>query len=236
MNSYSICFGLTDEVNRKKSHIPIYSFADHQRQPQTTTLYSPRVLILEGILALHDPRIVELLDVKVSSLAITCLSLLQGGIVTDIKCRSSLRLTWMSAWAVGVGQLCSYYPATLTYQKIVLRDVKERGRDIEGIVKQWFTFVKPSYTRFVAPQRGISGKFSFNICLQMFTRGLTSSDIIIPRGIENLTAIGKDQRVVKALDSDFLQIWLLNTSNASFKRSPKRTPRNSTGSGSSLQK
>lgn len=57
---------MTDKINRKKSHIPVYSFADHQRQPQTTTLYSPRVLILEGILALHDPRIAELLDVKVS--------------------------------------------------------------------------------------------------------------------------------------------------------------------------
>lgn len=49
----------------KKANIPIYSFNEHQRQPQTTTLYSPRVLILEGILALHDPRIVEMLDVKV---------------------------------------------------------------------------------------------------------------------------------------------------------------------------
>lgn len=52
-------------MQRKKAHIPVYSFAEHQRQPQTTTLYSPRVLILEGILALHDPRIVDLLDVKV---------------------------------------------------------------------------------------------------------------------------------------------------------------------------
>ena len=40
---------------------------------------------------------------------------------------------------------------------IVLRDVRERGRDIEGIIKQWFEFVKPSYTRFVEPQRPISG-------------------------------------------------------------------------------
>lgn len=57
-------------MQRKKAHIPVYSFAEHQRQPQTTTLYSPRVLILEGILALHDPRIVNLLDVKVRLLGI----------------------------------------------------------------------------------------------------------------------------------------------------------------------
>jgi uridine kinase len=53
----------------------------------------------------------------------------------------------------------------------VLRDVKERGRDIDGIIKQWFNYVKPSYKKFVEPQRSVS-------------------DIIIPRGIENKTAIG----------------------------------------------
>jgi uridine kinase len=42
--------------------------------------------------------------------------------------------------------------------KQVLRDVRERGRDIEGIIKQWFSFVKPSYTRYVEPQRHISGR------------------------------------------------------------------------------
>ncbi|KAJ5585465.1 Phosphoribulokinase/uridine kinase [Penicillium hispanicum] len=121
---------LKDLKKGKKAHIPIYSFAEHQRQPQTTTLYSPRVLILEGILALHDPRIVDLLDVKIF-------------VEADMD--------------VCLGRR-------------VLRDVSERGRDVEGIIKQWFKFVKPSYTKYVEPQRIIS-------------------DIIIPRGIENKTAI-----------------------------------------------
>ena len=43
---------------------------------------------------------------------------------------------------------------------LVLRDVRERGRDIEGIIKQWFAFVKPSYTRYLEPQRGVSGNKS----------------------------------------------------------------------------
>ncbi|KAF9887025.1 Uridine kinase [Aspergillus nanangensis] len=121
---------LKDLKQGKKANIPVYSFAHHQRQPQTTTLYSPRVLILEGILALHDPRVLELLDVKIF-------------VEADMD--------------VCLGRR-------------ILRDVRERGRDIEGIIKQWFTFVKPSFTKFVEPQRGIS-------------------DIIIPRGIENTTAI-----------------------------------------------
>ncbi|KAJ5783576.1 uncharacterized protein N7518_009253 [Penicillium psychrosexuale] len=121
---------LRDLKKGKKANIPIYSFAEHQRQPNTTTLYSPHVIILEGILALHDPRIVEMLDVKIF-------------VEADMD--------------VCLGRR-------------ILRDVRERGRDIEGIIKQWFEFVKPSYTRFVEPQRSIS-------------------DIIIPRGIENKTAI-----------------------------------------------
>lgn len=52
----------------------------------------------------------------------------------------------------------------------MVRDVKERGRDIEGCIKQWFGFVKPNFYKYVAPQREIA-------------------DIIIPRGIENTVAI-----------------------------------------------
>ena len=52
----------------------------------------------------------------------------------------------------------------------MVRDVKERGRDIEGCIKQWFGFVKPNFYKYVAPQREIA-------------------DIIIPRGIQNRVAI-----------------------------------------------
>lgn len=30
---------------------------------------------------------------------------------------------------------------------IVVRDVRERGRDIEGCIKQWFGFVKPNFEK-----------------------------------------------------------------------------------------
>jgi uridine kinase len=43
----------------------VYSFAKHQRLDHSTTIYSPHVLILEGIFALHDPRILDLLDMRV---------------------------------------------------------------------------------------------------------------------------------------------------------------------------
>ena len=41
--------------------------------------------------------------------------------------------------------------------KLVLRDVRERGRDIEGCVKQWFSFVKPNFHKYVEPQRNVAG-------------------------------------------------------------------------------
>jgi uridine kinase len=53
---------------------------------------------------------------------------------------------------------------------LVLRDVKERGRDIEGCIKQWFAFVKPNFHKYVEPQRNMA-------------------DIIVTKGIENKVAI-----------------------------------------------
>jgi uridine kinase len=41
----------------------------------------------------------------------------------------------------------------------VLRDVAERGRNIEGCIKQWFQFVKPNFESYVEPQRKVAGKF-----------------------------------------------------------------------------
>ena len=42
-------------------------------------------------------------------------------------------------------------------RKQVTRDVRERGRDIEGCIKQWMSFVKPNFERYVEPQRKIAG-------------------------------------------------------------------------------
>jgi uridine kinase len=53
------------EVHRKRAEIPVYSFTKHARESHTTSIYSPHVLILEGIFALYDPRVLELLDMKV---------------------------------------------------------------------------------------------------------------------------------------------------------------------------
>lgn len=60
----------------------------------------------------------------------------------------------------------------------VLRDVSERGRDIEGCIKQWFAFVKPNFEQYVEPQRKVA-------------------DIIVPRGVENRVAISQSAFVTR---------------------------------------
>ncbi|KAH7349704.1 uridine kinase [Plectosphaerella cucumerina] len=121
---------LRDLKAGKRAEIPVYSFAKHQRLDHSTTIYSPHVLILEGIFALHDPRILDLLDMRIfcEADADTCLS------------------------------------------RRVLRDVRDRGRDVEGIMKQWFGFVKPNFEKYVEPQRKVA-------------------DVIVPRGVENQVAM-----------------------------------------------
>ncbi|KKA28312.1 hypothetical protein TD95_003001 [Thielaviopsis punctulata] len=121
---------LRDLKAGKRAEIPVYSFSKHARLPETTTIYSPHVLILEGIFALYDERVRELLDIM-------------------IFCEADL-------------DLC--------LSRRLLRDVQERGRDIEGCIKQWFSFVKPNFEKYVDPQRKVA-------------------DIIVPRGIENKVAM-----------------------------------------------
>ncbi|XP_031728790.1 uridine-cytidine kinase 2-A [Anarrhichthys ocellatus] len=52
----------------------------------------------------------------------------------------------------------------------VLRDINERGRDLESVLAQYITFVKPAFEEFCLPTK----KYA---------------DVIIPRGVDNLVAI-----------------------------------------------
>lgn len=68
-----------------------------------------------------------------------------------------------------------------------MRDVKDRGRDIEGCVKQWTSFVKPNFQRHVYPQREHAGECCISYADAIGSQG--KKDIIIPRGIDNRVAI-----------------------------------------------
>lgn len=52
----------------------------------------------------------------------------------------------------------------------ILRDIQQRGRNLDSILKQYTKFVKPSFEEFVLPTKQYA-------------------DVIIPRGVENIVAI-----------------------------------------------
>jgi len=109
MPMFSSC--LADLKACKQSNIPVYSFAEHQRLPETKYLYGATIIIAEGIMALVDPALRALYDLKVF-----------------VQCDSDLMLA-----------------------RRLRRDVRERGRDVNGILDQYLRYVKPSYDNFVRP-------------------------------------------------------------------------------------
>ena len=114
----------------KAIRCPVYSYADHQRTSETELIQPSKVVIVEGILIFQDPRLREMLDIKIF-------------VETDADVRILRR---------------------------ALRDVRDRGRDLESIVTQYLTTVKPMHEMFVEPSKRYA-------------------DIIIPEGGHNQVAL-----------------------------------------------
>lgn len=49
----------------EKAVIPVYSFELHDRTEKTTTIYGANVIIIEGLYALYDQRLLDLMDIKI---------------------------------------------------------------------------------------------------------------------------------------------------------------------------
>ncbi|CUA78433.1 uridine kinase [Rhizoctonia solani] len=56
---------LRDLKSCKQANVPIYSFTEHQRMKQRKYLYGANIIIVEGIMALQDPQLRDLYDVKI---------------------------------------------------------------------------------------------------------------------------------------------------------------------------
>lgn len=48
-----------------KTTIPVYSFTSHNRTSKTNTIYGANVIIVEGLYALHDQRLLDMMDLKI---------------------------------------------------------------------------------------------------------------------------------------------------------------------------
>lgn len=99
--------------NGERIYSPVYNYADHNRSLETVLIEPKKVILIEGILVLYDPRLRDLLDIRVF-------------VDADADERILRR---------------------------VLRDTKERGRDIENIIEQYLTTVKPMHYLYVEPTR-----------------------------------------------------------------------------------
>ncbi|TQO97780.1 uridine kinase [Vibrio cholerae] len=110
--------------------VPEYSYTEHTRTEQTTTMTPKKVIILEGILLLTDPRLRDLMHATV----------------------------FMDT------------PLDICLLRRVKRDVQERGRTMESVLKQYQETVRPMFMQFIEPSKQYA-------------------DIIVPRGGKNRIAI-----------------------------------------------
>ena len=110
--------------------VPEYSYTDHTRTENTSSMTPKKVIILEGILLLTDPRLRDLMHATV----------------------------FMDT------------PLDICLLRRVKRDVEERGRTMESVLKQYQETVRPMFMQFIEPSKQYA-------------------DTIVPRGGKNRIAI-----------------------------------------------
>lgn len=93
--------------------MPVYDYSVHNRSDKTIRIQPNPVIILEGILILAEPRLVELMDFKIF-------------VDTDADERILRR---------------------------IIRDVNDRGRSLDSVIRQYRETVKPMHDQFVEPSK-----------------------------------------------------------------------------------
>ena len=95
---------------------PVYDYSQHNRYDKILHIARKKIMLAEGILLLSDPRIRNMIDIKIY-------------VEADADERILRR---------------------------IVRDVKERGRDLDNIVEQYLTTVKPMHYLYVEPTRALA--------------------------------------------------------------------------------
>ena len=104
--------------------VPVYDFATHSRLNKTTPVYGANVVIFEGIFALYDKKVRDIMDMKLF-------------VDTDADVRLARR--------------CKFLIFIIILILLVRRDIAERGRDLKGVLQQYQRYVKPSFDEFIYP-------------------------------------------------------------------------------------
>jgi len=128
--------------------MPQYDFEIHNREDERVTVEPTDVIVLEGIFALYDEAINEMLDLRLY-------------VETDADVRILRRID---------------------------RDVVERGRDLEGVMDQYLSTVKPMHEQFIEPTK-------------------KHADLIIPEGANSVAVNLLEEKIHAEVDGDAVRSW-----------------------------
>ena len=128
--------------------MPQYDFEVHNREEARVTVEPTDVIVLEGILALHDEDINRMMDLRLY-------------VETDADVRILRRIR---------------------------RDVLERGRDLEGVIDQYLSTVKPMHERFIEPTKG-------------------HADLIIPEGANSVAVNLIEEKLHAEIEGNAVRNW-----------------------------
>lgn len=110
--------------------VPVYDFVHHRRSEETMPVVPHRVVLFEGIMVFVDPRVRELMDLK---------------LYVDT-------------------------PDDIRFIRRLQRDISERGRTVESVIRQYLDVVRPGHFEFIEPTKAYA-------------------DLIIPEGGSNEKAL-----------------------------------------------
>ena len=139
---------LTELLEGRAIEMPQYDFEVHNRSDERVTVEPTDVIVVEGILALYDDRINEMLDLRLY-------------VETDADVRILRRID---------------------------RDVIERGRDLEGVIDQYLTTVKPMHEQFIEPTK-------------------KHADLVIPEGANSVAVNLLEEKVQAEVEGEPVRSW-----------------------------
>ncbi|GAB3418154.1 uridine kinase [Haloparvum alkalitolerans] len=128
--------------------MPQYDFEIHNRKPERITVEPTDVIVLEGILALYDEAVNDMLDLRLY-------------VETDADVRILRRIQ---------------------------RDVVERGRDLEGVIDQYLSTVKPMHEQFIEPTK-------------------KHADLIIPEGANTVAVNLLEEKIRSEVEGEGVRDW-----------------------------
>ncbi|SDY02263.1 uridine kinase [Halobellus clavatus] len=128
--------------------MPVYDFERHNRTDDPEHVEPTDVIVLEGILALYDEEVNEMLDLRLY-------------VETDADVRILRRIR---------------------------RDVIERGRDLDGVIEQYLSTVKPMHEQFVEPTK-------------------KHADLIVPEGANNVAVNLLEEKIRAEIEGSSSRTW-----------------------------